>query len=135
MVMIMVADCDPFELVVWVPVPASDRAAAVDSGADLLTGTIKALLWEAIFCAAPNVNNAGVEVLAECPTHATTYYKEILEPNANFTVWTPELSKCVDKATTEIKADMKDLLTDLAAAHFDGAAGGGGVRYVITTRN
>lgn len=135
MVLIMVADCDPFEMVIWIPIPASDRDAATTGGADLLDGAIKALLWEAIFCAAPHVNNVGVEVFAECSTHDATYYKEILKPKANFTVWTSELSKRVDEAATEIKADMKNMLTDLAAAHFDGTASGGGVSYAITSRD
>lgn len=131
-----VSTLDPFESENWVEIPAVGRATAIKTAADRLSVLMAALIWEATFCAAPAINGVTVEVEVSCITHAADYSNTIIPKyDTTFTKWSPELSAHMEHECAKIKADMVGLLTDLAAAHFDGAASEGGGRYVIRIRD
>ena len=130
---ILVAGLDIVEEVVWVtlPVELMDLDDSANENASVLTKVIVAKIWEMIFCAAPDIKGARIEVQIETTTLDGIYEKPILSPDAAFTAWTPELSDMVNEASVEIKKDLKDMLVDMVGAYVIGDTGRGDPRYEI----
>lgn len=125
---------DQFEEVTWVVVPAFDRAEAIVNGADRLVQITAALFQEAFPYAAPTVHNASVSIEADCVSCTAHYENIIVQHGKAYAYESPDLHELVVEKSKEVKSDLVDLLTDLAAAHFDGTASEGGCRYVIRNR-
>lgn len=133
---ILVASLDAFEKVIWTSV-LLDSDLVEDCAADksaFAVEAIKALVWEAISCATPDIKNARVEVFVENSTHDGIYVTDVLPPDVRFDGWTPELSDIVTNASDQIKDDLAAMLTDMATAHLNGDDGRGDPRYEIRRR-
>lgn len=131
---VFINDFDPFESADWVEVPAVGNATTIMDGAARLVNTATSLIWEAMPCAAPNISGVTVSVRAECISCDADYCNQVTPAEANLTGWSPDLHALVVETSKEVNSDLVDLLTDLAAAHFDGTASEGGGRYVIRNR-
>lgn len=76
---------------------------------------------------APEIDNMMIEIQVGCVSGTINYTmdftldKTVYDNTANLNL-TPELEDWVDKKADKIYSDMINLLTDLAAAHFDGDA-------------
>ena len=120
----------------WVALPLeSSRVedAAIDEAASVVD-SIMAHLWDALFCAAPNVRDARVEVLAKDFTHDGLYEMRVLPYNAPYKGWSPALRDDVYKAAYQMKLDLADMLVDMVVAHLNGVEDGGDLDYEIHRR-
>lgn len=134
---VFVSTLDVFEKAIWVDLSA-DRDTLEEVAADKaanLTEATKALIWEAIGCAAPDIKGAYVEVMVENLAFDGYYKAAVLAPNVAFDGWTPELSDMVNENSGLIKKDLTAMLTDMVMAHLDGDSGRSDPHYEIHRRD
>ena len=132
---VFVDNLDCFEDKFCIAIPTADRAAAITTAADLLAAKSTALVWEAVLCAAPEISGVQVKISADCVSHTAVYTNAVTPARTNYTGWSPDLHDLVAEKSRTVNADLTAMFTDLAAAHFDGAAIEGGSRYVIRPRH
>lgn len=134
---VFVGTRDAFEKIVWIDL-SDDGLALEEVAADKatsLTEAAKALVWEAISCATPDIKDAFIEIFIENFRFDGYYKKNILPSDAAFTSWTPELSDRVNAVNAQIKNDLTAMMTDMAVAHLNGDSGRSDPRYEICRRN
>lgn len=111
-------------------IPANDRDAAIENLATFISFMSNVSVWGAMSLFAPEIDNMMIEIRVGCVSGTINYTmdftldKTVYDNTANLNL-TPELEDWVDKKADKIYSDMINLLTDLAAAHFDGDADSG----------
>lgn len=132
---------DPFKQILWIDLSYFndlERSAAIKA-VEIITA-IKSLLWEAIYCATPDIRNVYAEINAENFLHDGLYtgvfLKEessCLECPTDYSRWSPKLETLIDSSCEKIKQDVKDFLIDMAST--DGNGKRRGQCYEIYPRN
>lgn len=85
--------------------------------AEIVCKTVKALIWEVIFCGVPDVSNVQVEIKTNSYKKVVEISKEIVG-NGEHTKWTPELHDLIETKISEIYSELIDMLTETVRSLF-----------------
>lgn len=135
LISVFVSNLDPFEFKDWITIPIDNNKAAIKVDAKLIAAEAVALIWEAVFCAAPDISHVTLEIQLDCISCTCDYSNKVIAADNTFTGWSAKLGNLIAEKSKEIQGDLVSMLTDIAAIHFNGNTIGGGGPYVITLRD
>lgn len=135
LISVFVSNLDPFEFKDWITIPIDNNKAAIKVDAKLIAAEAVALIWEAVFCAAPDISHVTLEIQLDCISCTCDYSNKVIAADNTFTGWSAKLENLIAEKSKEIQGDLVSMLTDIAAIHFNGNTIGGSGPYVITLRD
>lgn len=120
---------------VEIEIPEADRENSIKSAAKLIVALSAAPIWESLYCTVADKRDIQLLICVDSITLRATYKVTVISDYGPLPSWYSDKTELVRLLKADMREGMADLLSDMAAIHFDGAPIERGWDYVITPRD